>query len=98
MRRKTDFQRETHYVFRRHPAASVDLRQFLALYEPARLSSFQLRGLFGRLSIEIEGALDCGDLATFSEGRRLIRGLHFAWPWAGFFLDLGQPLDRKSVV
>lgn len=92
MSRSTDYQRQTHYLFRRDQVQSVDLRDFLQRYDPTRLSSFQLRGLFAQLSIEIEGTVECGDLATIPQARRLIQGLHRAWPWAGFFLDLEPPL------
>jgi hypothetical protein len=77
---------------------SRNVQQFLDRYDPGGLSSVELRGLFGRLSIEVEAAAECGDLATIPEARQLLRTLHELWPWAGFFLDLSVPLGPAHTV
>ena len=88
MREKTESEGGGHYVFGMDEVLSRNVQQFLDRYDPGGLSSVELRGLFGRLSIEVEAAAECGDLATIPEARQLLRRLHERWPWAGFFLDL----------
>ena len=92
MKENTDSQGEKHYFFRRDEVLSLDLQGFLQRYIPTRLTPFQLRNLFGRLTLEIEDVVKCGDIATIPETRKLIRTLHRGWPWVGFFLDLDNHL------
>jgi hypothetical protein len=87
-----------HYTFRRDQVLSVDISHFLRIYDPIRLSPFQLRSLFGRLTLEIEDAIKCGDVATIPEARKLIRHLHLAWPWIGFFLHLTSPFGSGETL
>ncbi|MGP8234753.1 MAG: hypothetical protein ACLQVW_05020 [Limisphaerales bacterium] len=87
-----------HYTFRRDQVLSADISEFLQIYDPSRLSSFQLRCLFGQLSLEIEDAVKYGDIATIPEARKLIRHLHLAWPWAGFFLNLLRPFGSGETL
>ena len=97
MRANTDSQRD-HFVFRRGQVLSSDFREFLNRYDPRRLGFFQLRRLFGFVSIKLEDAAECGDLCTVPEVRTLLSRLDMAWPWAGFFLDLGQPLGPAGTL
>jgi hypothetical protein len=87
-----------HYVFGRDQVLAADLDEFLGFYDPRRFSPVEMRRLFGRLSIELEDAILCGDLATIPEARTLIRKLHAAWPWAGFFLDFTRPLGSAETL
>jgi hypothetical protein len=97
MQTKTGFK-GTHYVFGRDQVLSEDLDEFLGFYDPRLFSPVQLRCLFRRLSLELEDAVLFGDLATIPEARTLIRNLHAAWPWAGFFMDLTQPLGSAETL
>jgi len=90
--------KKNHFIFRREQVLSTELGEFLEDYHPLRLSGFQLRNLFGHLSIEIEDAVKCGDVATIPEARALIRALHVVWPFAGFFLDLNRPLGSAKTL
>lgn len=95
---KPHFEPHTHYSFSRDKVLTVDVREFLELYDPSRLTPFQMRVLFGSLSLEVEGAAAIGDLATIPEGRQLIRHLHAAWPWVGYFLDLDRPFGSAQTL
>ena len=97
MKLNPDFQGE-HYLFRRDQVLSTDLREFLRRYEPSRLNPFELRTLFGSVSIELEDAVKCGDLLSVPEARTLLRGLDAVWPWIGFFLDLTKPLGSPDTL
>lgn len=96
MKAEEDYQ-GVHYVFTRDQVLSADCRRFQQLYDPDHLRPFDLRSMFGRISIELEDSGEYGDIATNPEGRRLIRLLHFAWPWAGFFLDLNEPFGPSTT-
>ncbi|MGO8697284.1 MAG: hypothetical protein ACLQVY_06160 [Limisphaerales bacterium] len=87
-----------HYTFRRHQVLSVDISEFLRIYDPIGLNPFQLRCLFGQLSLEMEDAIKCGNIATIPEARKLIRALHIAWPWAGFFLNPVRPFGPGDTL
>jgi hypothetical protein len=96
MKAEQDFQ-GVHYVFSRDHVLSADFRKFRELYDPIHLSAFDLRSMFGRMSIELEDTGEYGGIATDPEGRMLIRQLHGAWPWAGFFLDLNEPFGPLTT-
>lgn len=98
MSEDTSSEGSVHHIFCQHQVVSTKVQLFLSKYDPGHLSAFELRGLFGRLSIEVQEALGRGDLATIPAARRLIQFLHEAWPWAGFFLDLKRPLGPARTV
>ena len=93
MKSKTKLQR-VNYTFRRDQVLSVDIGEFLRIYDPTRLSPFHLRCLFGRLHLAIENVMECEDAATIPEARKLILTLHAAWRWAGFFR--GERRSRRA--
>ena len=97
MKSKTKLQR-VDYTFRRDQVLSVDIGEFLRIYDPTRLSAFHLRCLFGRLHLAIEDVMECEDAATIPEARKLILTLHAAWPWAGFFLNLDRPVGSSTTL
>ena len=97
MKSKTKLQR-VNYTFRRDQVLSVDIGEFLRIYDPTRLSPFHLRCLFGRLHLAFEDVMECEDAATIPEARKLILTLHAAWPWAGFFLSLDKPFGSSTTL
>ncbi len=66
MKSKTKLQR-VNYTFRRDQVLSVDIGEFLRIYDPTRLSPFHLRCLFGRLHLAIEDMMECEDAATIPD-------------------------------
>jgi hypothetical protein len=97
MKSKTKLQR-VDYTFRRDRVLSANIGEFLRIYDPTRLSPFHLRCLFGRLHLTIEDVMECEDAATIPAARQLIRTLHAAWPWAGFFLSLDRPFGFSTTL
>jgi hypothetical protein len=97
MKTERDSQR-VHYVFSRDRVLAGDIGGFLPIYDPTQLSPFHLRCLFGRLSLEIGDGIDCGDAAAIPAARKLIRSLHAAWPWAGFFLSLDNSFGFGATL
>ena len=59
-------------MFRRDQVLSAAISEFLLIYDPTKLSPFQLRSLFGRLSLEIQDAVKYGNAATNPEARKLV--------------------------
>lgn len=88
---KTKTQQGVNFQFRRNQVLSMDFTGFLRFCEPGKLNSFQLRYLFGCVSLELEDAANYGDLFTMPETRNFVQTLHAVWPCAGFFLDLNEP-------
>jgi hypothetical protein len=90
-------QQRSVYTFSTSEIAKADVRDFLAGYDPVRLSNRRLEKLFGRVIIRFEGITE-GEVPTHPQLRPLLRRLHAIWPWAGFFLDLKQPLGPKTGI
>lgn len=82
---------KSEFIFQRDEVLAVDLTRFLRFYHPCGQTPRQLREHFGSTAIGFEDVDEVGDLAPTPEGRRFLRNLHQAWPYAGFFLHLHHP-------
>lgn len=96
MKDKIQIQKQI-YTFGRSQIASGDVREFLAKFDPMRTSDTEVKDRFGAISFRFED-LEGGEVNNHADLRILLRRLHAIWPWAGYFLDLDEPLGPEVGV
>jgi hypothetical protein len=74
------------------------MTEFVERWEPLRFSGQELRHVFARLSLEMEGVAECGDAFTVREARRFIRQLWSVFPWLGFYLAHQRPFGSAVTL
>ena len=79
------------YTFTRSQIQQGDVREFLAKFNPARLTNDRLAALFGGIHLSFDGLADC-EIPTHGELRILLRRLHASWPWSAYCMDLTRTL------
>ena len=87
-----------HYVFGLDQILSVDLGAFCERYDPSRLSAWELRPLFGSVSLELDWGGKTGDAFLIPEARRWVRSLHQQCPFLGFFLAHDWPFGAPNSL
>ncbi len=85
------------HTFTRDQIEHGDISEFIKKFGDAQLlGSDRIKNLFGKLVLKFEG-IEEGSVATNLKVRVLLRRLHKAWPWAGFFLNLETPLGPTDA-
>ena len=72
-----------------------DIDRVAKCLAPERFTPSELAGLCGAVRLRFEHAASPDDLFVVPAARRFIRGLHQAWPWAGYFLR-SAPISDNS--
>ena len=91
-------QQGSVYTFSKSQVCAADAREFLNQYDPVRLSATRLRECFAGVTIKFEGMGSDQTVPTNLAVRILFQRLHAIWPWAGFFLQLNEPLGPTGPV
>src|ERR1039458_1578697 len=86
-----------HYVFGWDQIQSADVSAFCERYDPSRLTAWELRPLFGSVSLELDWAGKPADSFLIPEARRWVRSLHQQCPWLGFFLAHDRPFGAPNA-
>jgi hypothetical protein len=77
-----------------------DIGPVLSVLAPAQFSNQELATLCGKVRLRFANTIYSDDLFARPQGRRFVRALHKAWPWAGYFLKCGPitPVSSQTEV